>query len=192
MMNRHTKPFLFFIFLLTLGGFAYGQSIGKDSPVERKYDKFKDETELSTSIGPFFVKSTSPEYVLGIYLLTTFKGEKVPATAKYMLRFLTSSDNWQFLKGDRTLYAIVDGKRMTLGVMNRVDSAVNKGTTNEMLLMPITLKTMEFLANAKTIELKCNITEVELVPADIAQIRKFLEAVRPVKTSPAKPAGKKP
>lgn len=174
------KIFLTIIFCLILSGFVFAQS----SEVEKTYDKFKDKTSLKINIGMFLAKSGSGEHGMMMLVVTSYPGQKMPSNLSYSILLISASKKWKFLKSDLTLRAIIDEKRISMGIMKRADSDITGTGVTEILTLPTTLKEIEMLGNSKNIEMQLGGSEFSLGAEQIQHFTVFADAIKKETTVP--------
>lgn len=193
------KTLIFLIIFLALVP-AFGQSPSGVDALKAKakfqklkdliigYDKFKDQTMIATKPhnligsweGGMGIVVGSPQIALAVYVLSVFKGSNLAEPPeRYSLLFVSLGNRWNYIKGDNTLYLIVDGERQELEP-DAKDSEImrsafdGKVTTGETLGFIITRAELEKLANAKEIELRLGNTKPRKFKPE------FLERIRAI------------
>lgn len=155
--------------ILILGIGASGQT------VERNYDRFKDETNVSIVLGkkPMDANFNSLSLILG----TTFAGQIVPVDTPVTMSILTTSKEWKLLRADLTMRAIVDGERVTIGEFKRNYSEAVHGAVIEGASMRVTLETLRKLIGGQKVEFQFMGSESQATRAELDRIKEFVDAV---------------
>lgn len=141
----------------------------------KSYDKFKDKTTLTINIGTFLIKTRNTKHALDMLVVSEFEGSKMLLNPAVSLFFISASKEWQFLKSDLSLRALVDNKRVSLGLMKRADSDTYSGGVSEILSLPTNWKTLKNLGTAKIIEMQIGDSEFALSPEQIDRFNIFVE-----------------
>jgi len=135
-----------------------------------KYDKFKDQTTVFGKgynlIGgmeggaAIVFGGQKAAIVLTVQPVLVFKGATLDKTPEFVnLVFASSSKDWLYLKGDRTVYMLYDDKRIELKTIDW-DGDVNTGWASrdtpisEYLAYKISLSDLAAIASAKSVEIK--------------------------------------
>ena len=165
------KLFLCVVFIFSLAFLAQGQT---DSDVKKSYDKFKNITSMSLSIGYF----TPSGGVASWMVQAEYPGEQAPANPKIYLMLLSVNDDWKYLRKDLTVRTLLDEKRGILGKLTRAESSVQGGNATEILSMTITLKTLESLGNASSLEMQVVSDEFTFTKEQIEKFKTFADKLK--------------
>lgn len=142
-----------------------------------EYDRFKDQTWIK--VGPFAVVTEKPVRTLGMDASIVFSGEKQskPINTAF-LRFAAYSREWKFLDS-RSLYAIVDGERLSLGEGIR-DSRISSyaALLKEELSFLLPLEILSRFSEAKSVELRVGYFELKLKEEHQIAFRDLLSLLR--------------
>lgn len=138
--------------------------------VEKKYDRFKDETTLTAVI---FQKAMDADSGSVKWMLETkFAGEKATAEPKLLDMTLDiTSKNGRLI--DPTVRAIVDGERVTLGQLKK-SSTTYVGTVIEVAWLAVPIETVRKMANAKSVEMRAGDIEIDLSADGFAKVKALL------------------
>lgn len=143
--------------------------------VERNYDRFKDLTSITISLGKTPMDSNSNS--MSLSLTTEFTGQKVPDDPAAYLSLVVTSREWKLLRADLTLRAIVDDERITVGKFERNYSDVYRGATIEAATMRVPTSTLRKLVEAKNVEFQFMGSETMFSQAELDRMKLFLEAI---------------
>lgn len=163
---------LFFAAIFCL---AFGLMV--NAQVEKKYDRFKDETSVSVVLGriPMDANFNSLVWTLD----TKFSGQVVPADPVLTMYILISSKEWRFLRADLTMRGIIDGERMTIADFKRNYSETVRGAVMEGAGAIVSIDTLRRMAAAKKIEAQFMGGEMQATQWEQKQIQAFLDALKP-------------
>jgi len=179
-------PILVCVCLMCVGmGAAMGQDKRTDSTgqlIERKYDRFKDETTVKLKPQRIF-DSKSPRQVLEMSAKATFKGEKPTQWNEMVEMVFTSSAEKSPYYDSAELSFIIDGERVK-GAPADVGRSYNPEAPLAQDLKVakditafISLDALRKVASGKTVEMKLGSTELTLDTATLNNLRKFASAI---------------
>lgn len=165
-MNKIWLSITILVFGLTISG----------QTVERKYDRFKDKTEISIPLGKTGMDANFNS--LSLSLTAVVSGEVIPSDPPVFMSLVITSREWKLLRADLTLRAIVDGERITVGEFTRNYSNVYRGATMEGAIMPVTTATLRKLVDGKKVEFQFLGSETTFTQGEIDRIKMFLDALK--------------
>lgn len=157
--------------------------------IEVKYDRFGDTTALILTHrinalsdvvdlggGSYYVKpGASPLDVVRFHVIAVSKGKTITRNALITLALTSRSSNWIYLKQTNTLKMILNGaERVDLGVMDRMNSDVDRLGVTEQLAVTISLANLERLAKADKIEVQISSDEFEFSKDQISDLKEFV------------------
>jgi hypothetical protein len=154
------------------------------------YDKFKDQTTIYGKpynlIGgmeggaAIVFGGQKTAIVLTAQPVWIFKGRSLDKTPEAVnLVFASSSKDWLYLKGDRTVYVLYDDKRIELKAIDW-DGDVNSGWTSrdtpisEYLAYQISLNDLEAISSAKSVEIKLGEKPRKFKPELLQRLSSFV------------------
>jgi hypothetical protein len=157
---------------------AGGQTMPTDSTggqIERKYDRFKDQTTLR--LKPLLIRQIArPREELSLSVEATYKGEQPERPKDVRLIFDSVAERYLYYdKAD--VFFIVDGKRIDAGTADMMNAFPSPNLVKVTLALPVPLDTFTEIANGKEVELKLGPTELRLLEKDIAALRVFVNSV---------------
>jgi hypothetical protein len=150
--------------------------------VERKYDRFKDETIVKLK-PQRILDSKSPRQVLEMSAEVTFKGEQSSQQSDEVNIIFTSSAIEKLYRDPAELNFIIDGERVKgepaiAGRPFLLDVPLASDLkTAQTIRSSINLATLRKIANGKTVEMKLESTELTLDVTTLNNLRKFASAV---------------
>jgi hypothetical protein len=157
---------------------ADGQSMPVDSTdqqIERRYDRFKDQTTVSLK-SLLLRQIARPREELSLSVEATYKSQQ-PARPKEMrLIFDSVAEHYLYYDKAEALF-IVDGKRIDAGAAGMMNALPSPNLVKVTLALTLPFDTFVEIANAKGVELKLGPTELRLSEKDIASLRAFASAV---------------
>jgi hypothetical protein len=174
----HEDPMKTLLLIITLAISAFGQTT--NSGLNKKFDKFKDQTLISTSFLKLYPANSFSNDNLQIVMTAnvSFSGETLTADSElFHLHFITRSPSWRFLHShDLTLLA--DGKRIAGGTgIRRGD--INSGpgvSVSESLIYTLTRKDFQTIVDAKSVELQIGNFESKFSTADLLHLQLIMFA----------------
>ena len=148
-----------------------------DYPIETKYDRFDNKTSI---ILKYTRVQGETRDSLDMALLTAYEGEKLTAPIKDVaLSIASTSSDWRYLRGSRTLRVIADGERINLGEMERRNSTVGRGYVMEFMGVFISSDTLRKIANSKKVEMQLGSIEFELSKEMLGYMKDFAALLNP-------------
>jgi len=141
----------------------FSDKISAEYYLRQKYDKFKDIT--SQEIG---IKITS-SLTLGFASIS--EGKSISAPAEVILRIVSHSEDWEFLRNSRLIF-IADEEKIDLGDLER-DGTVGSGYVLEFLNTMIPAKTFLKIINSKTVQGQLFHIEFHLSEEQLEALRDF-------------------
>ena len=154
-----------------------------DGPVERQYDRFKDETTLTLK-PQRILDSSSPRQVIEMTIKTTFDGVRPKdLTDAIQITFTSAAEEEPDYNGE-SLHFTVDGERVKRYEL----SVLPPATTLKPALAPdlkksediyavISFPALYQIANGKKVEMKLGPTELTLDTKTLENLRKFSVAI---------------
>lgn len=143
------------------------------SDIKTEYDRFRDETTISTGRRSIDTKST---LILKVEAYCIHKGQTKASPEVMGLTFYSTSSHWKFLRNN-TLNAVVDGERIQFGEAAAKDSRLARYSgVNEVLDYELTPEQLRKLANATSIEMQLGSVEFQLKD-------KFIQALKDLNNS---------
>ncbi|MCG3144279.1 MAG: hypothetical protein HONDAALG_01689 [Gammaproteobacteria bacterium] len=159
------------------GGMA--QDKGKEtneSLIERKYDRFKDETMVK--LRPQKIREIAkPREELSLSVEAMHKGERAVRPKDVFLIFNSESEEYLYHNKAEVLF-IVDGKRIEAGQAYLMSASPTSNLEKVTLKLTISFDRFSEIANGKSVELRLRKTEVTLTGATMAAMRAFANAVK--------------
>ncbi len=149
--------------------------------IEIKYDKFKDQTTVS--LKPYYVQGTAPTLDptagLEIYAAFVYQGQTFSKRPDTVLFGIVSTSARDFLyEQGRGLIALVDGERVDLGQMERIDASYKKKAIVipdryyvETLAVSVPYDAFLKLTNGKTVEMQAGRREFKLKDEHLEALR---------------------
>lgn len=125
------------------------------------YDKFKDETLISTD-------SVRLDRTVLLAVKALQKGE----TINYYLVFRSSSQSWLFLRSHGLIF-LADGERVDLGNGSH-DGRVGRGSVTETMIYLIAKSDLEKMDKATSLEMKLGFLEATFKPGHRQGIKEIL------------------
>jgi hypothetical protein len=164
---------------------ALGQDKQTDSTgqlIERKYDRFKDETTVKLK-PQRILDSKSPRQVLEMSIEATFKGEQPKQQDEEVNIIFISSATDKLYRDPADLNFIIDGERVKGGpaiagrpyLLEKPLSPDLK--TGQRIRSSISFTTLRKIASSKVVEIKLESTELTLDSTSLSNLRKFASAV---------------
>jgi hypothetical protein len=167
--------------LITLGA---GQERGReekgaasvDQLIEKKYDRFKDETTVK--LKPQKIREIAkPREELSLSVEATYKGDRATRPKEVILVFDSSSEKYIY-HSETEVGFIVDGKRIDAGIAHeRSNLRRNPHSEETTLKLIIPFDIFAEIANGKNVEMRLRKTEVTFRPSTIAALRAFAKAI---------------
>jgi hypothetical protein len=157
--------------------------------IETKYDRFRNQTTVR--LEPYYVQGTAPKLdpLAGIEISAGFvyEGQTLTKHPDEVLFGIvsTSADGFRYDQ-DRGLIALVDGERVDLGQMDRVDASYKKKgivipDRYYVEVLAISMKYDVFLkiANAKVVEMQAGRREFKLRDEHLEALRDLASRMVP-------------
>jgi hypothetical protein len=178
------------LFFVTAFSFAAGQE-GKsggnsaksnEQAVEKKYDRFKDETVVSLK-SQRILDSKSPRQVIEMAIKATFKGARPENLTDTIEVTFTSSAVKQPSYHREELNFIVDGERVKGNELYVVSSDEPKPALapdlkgSQEITAGIGFEALRQIANGKKVEMQLGPTELTLAADTLGNLRRFAAAI---------------
>jgi hypothetical protein len=187
------RPILVFgLLFFTIGthSFAAGQdrrseesgTKSGEEAVERKYDRFKDETVVTLK-SQRILDSKSPRQVIEMTIKATFKGTTPENLTDTIEVTFTSSAEKQPSYHREELNFIVDGERVKGNELYVTTSYESKPALApdlkgaQEITAGIGFEALRQIANGKKVEVQLGPTELTLDPKTLGNLRKFASAI---------------
>ena len=143
--------------------------------IERKYDRFKDETTVR--LNPQLIRQIArPREELTLSAEATYKGERQIRPKDVKLIFGSIAEqNVYHDEADVTF--IVDGKRIKAGTAYMITALPSPNLVKVTLKLTLPFDTFLEIANGKDVEMQLGQTELKLAAKDIASLRVFASSL---------------
>lgn len=167
-----------------------------DPDINIKYDRFEDETLVTTKRLDFedlmqsgivngkvqVVHPDSPFFQFSLYGQFSYKGQQKTANFDSVyIMFVTTSDYQRFAR-NTNLNIIADGERIPLGALTRlleIERTYCDSCPKEKLFTSVSVKTLSKIANAKLVELRLGTIEFQLPDKHKEMLRKLIQSASP-------------
>jgi len=174
------KAFLLFIAVLSLAVGAYAK---QKQGITVEFDKFTGVARVTLNLGTLTLKK-APAY-LELKAVTAVDAHN-PRNPVSMLFITCNSEVWLFLGGVQTHW-LADGEPIDIyfqEISSSVDTPTAGGVwTNELLSAVVSQKTLEKIANAKTLEMEISLWQFAFKPEIIQRLKMFLDQVNALSSS---------
>lgn len=150
--------------------------------LETKYDRFKDETTISSLIGEY--RMDSQFRAISWSITATFTGQVAPSNPRIQLILTTTSKTALVGSSNPQLRAIVDGKRELVGDLKHI-AIPSRGVIIESASLWIDLATLRRWGTAKVVETQAGQFEWKFSDDGLARIKTFVETFEPLKPKPS-------
>jgi len=143
--------------------------------IEKKYDRFKDETTIK--LKPQKLREIAkPREELSLSVEATHKGERLVRPKEVMLIFNSVSENYIY-HDEADVFFIIDGKRIEAGAAYAKDDLLSPNLIKKTLTATVPLETFLAIANGKAVEMKLGRAELRLSDNVISALRAFSNAI---------------
>lgn len=185
------------LLILALAAIASAQT--QNFNITTKYDRFTDQTTVEVVIelipgvvdlggGSVYVPQGTGGKSAKLIVVGGIKGRDIEKSIPEVhIVFLSVSSDWLYLKTENTMRVILDGKdRLTIGTMKRVGSKVLRTGNRviEELDTGTSFPTIERLARGNKVEIQIGISEFELKPEHIQDLKKWIERFPTAQSKP--------
>jgi hypothetical protein len=157
------------IFLLSVSSLAQGVKPGEP---ETKYDKFKDETNITVVIQ---LSETSIEN-LSLTLGTSFSGKKPPSAPKDIISFFLSVNTRKQYSISHSWIILADEERIKLGD-GEYQGTGSSTKAAEVIFYSMSPENLRKIANAKKVEIQLGNKEFTLTESQVKNLKDFYERV---------------
>lgn len=157
------------------------RGIFEAEPYTVKYDRFTDETSVTTT-GMLLSHNAGGL----LYAIATFKhgGQELKAPPDAVWFVLQSqTQGWVFLQSALDLHLLVDGERLPLGEMERVGEVGRGGRVTETLMVLVPREDFERIAAADSVEGRVGRVEFSFREGQLPRWRSFAEYWSPSDSS---------
>lgn len=143
-------------------------------PIERRYDKFKDQTTVK--LKPQTIRQiTRPPEELSLSVEATYKGARATRPKNVDLLFESAAERYIYYnKAD--VFFVVDGKRIEAGTAYMTNAFPSPNLVKVKLKLTLSFDTFSEIAKGKEVELKIGPTEIRLAEKDLKSLRAFASA----------------
>ena len=139
--------------------------------IERKYDRFKDETTIK--LNPQLIQQIArPREELTLSAEATYKGEGRVRPKNVDLIFGSTAEH-NVYHDDADVDPRVDGKRIKAGTAYMITALPSPNLVKVTLKLTLSFDTFLEIANGKEVEMQLGQTELKLAEKDIASLRAF-------------------
>ncbi|MGH9840490.1 MAG: hypothetical protein ACREEM_17060 [Blastocatellia bacterium] len=146
-----------------------------ESLIEKKYDRFKDETTIK--LKPQKIREIAkPREELSLSAEATHKGERLVRPKEVYLIFDSVSENYLYHNKAEVVF-IVDGKRIEAGEAYLMKAFPTTDLEKVSLKLTVPFDRFSEVANGKSVELRLRKTEVALTGTTLAAIRAFASVI---------------
>ena len=143
--------------------------------VERKYDRFKDQT--TTTLKPIrLLQKESPREELSLSVESTTKGEGQGRPKEVVLLFTSEATRWRYYEEADAAF-VVDGKRIEAGKAYATDTLPGSRLIREKLKLTLPFEKFREIVGGKRVEMKLGPTELQLSAESLSSIRAFASCV---------------
>lgn len=143
--------------------------------IERKYDRFKDETTVK--LKPQKIREIArPREELSLSLEVIYKGERSGSPKEVVWVFDSVSEQYIYHDVAETVF-IVDGKRIETGNAYMATALPAPNLEKATLKLTTPFNMLSEIANGKLVEMRLRKTEVTLTASTLATMRAFAKAV---------------
>lgn len=164
--------------------FVAGQERGREGKgaasieqlIEKKYDRFKDETTVK--LKPQKIRETAqPKEELSLSVEAKYKGDR-PARPREVYMIFDSVSEQSLYHNDAEVMFIVDGKRIEVGEAYTVTTMpIYPNSRRAVLKLTAPFNLFSEIVNGEIVEMRLKKTEVTFTPSTIAALRAFVTAV---------------
>jgi hypothetical protein len=165
-----------FLVVITLSAMGQDRPAGITGPqIERKYDRFKDETTVK--LNPQQIQRISrPREELTLSVEATYKGERQVRPKDVNLIFGSMAEH-NVYHDEADVIFIIDGKRIKAGTAYMMTALPSPNLVKVTLKLTLPFDTFLEIANGKDVEMQLGQTELKLAEKDIASLRAFAGSV---------------
>jgi hypothetical protein len=143
-------------------------------PIERQYDKFKDQTIVRLKPQTLRQVARPPEE-LSLSVEASYKGEHAVRPKNVDLIFESAAERYIYYDKAEVAF-IVDGKRVEAGTAYMMNAFPSPNLVKVKLKLTIPFDTFTQLAKGKDVEMKIGPTEIKLAEKDLKALRAFASA----------------
>jgi hypothetical protein len=146
-----------------------------ESLIEKKYDRFKDETTVK--LKPQKIREIAkPREELSLSVEATHKGERAAQPKEVVLVFDSVSENYIYHRESEVAF-IIDGKRMNAGTALQMGGFPTPNLERATLKLTLPFDKFSEIAKSKSVELRLGKTEMTLTESALAAMRAFASAI---------------
>lgn len=143
-------------------------------PIERQYDKFKDQTTVR--LKPVTIRQiTRPPEELSLSVEATYKGERAARPKNVDLIFESAAERYIYYDKADVAF-IVDGKPVEAGTAYMMNAFPSPNLVKVKLKLTVPFETFTQVANGKDVAMKIGPTEIKLAEKDLKALRAFAGA----------------
>lgn len=135
--------------------------------IKVEYDKFKDQT--SVSLTPRLEAVGAKPNQLQVIFIS--KGTNIRVPTEVFWEFVSTSNDWQFLRISRASFLLDGAKRLSLDASQ--DGNVGRGYVIEFINLHIPLADFLSIVNAKKVECQVSVQEFSLSDEQLEALRDF-------------------
>jgi hypothetical protein len=147
------------------------QTDSTSQQIERKYDRFKDQTTVS--LKPQMISHvTRPREELSLSVEATYKGERPSRPKEVSLIFHSVAERYVYYDKADVVF-IVDSRRVEAGTAYMMNAMPSPNLVKVKLKLTLPFDTFRQIAGGKEVELKLGSTELKLKEKDLASLRAF-------------------
>lgn len=143
--------------------------------VDKKYDRFKDETTLK--LRPQRVLETAaPQEELDLSVEASHVGEQPARPAEIAFLFISTSEKWRYFEEAEILF-VIDGKHLEAGKAYATDTSSDGRSIKEKLKLTLPVEKFEEIISSKKVEMKIGPTYLQLEEKHLLALREFMACV---------------
>jgi len=143
-------------------------------PIERQYDRFKDQTAVR--LKPQTIRQVArPPEELSLSVEATCKGERAARPKTVDLIFESAAERYIYYDKADVAF-IVDGKRVEAGTAYMMNAFPSPNLVKVKLKLTIPFETFTQVAKGLEVEMKIGLTEIHLTEKDLKALRAFASA----------------
>lgn len=173
------KKLMMFAFLIsalaTTNGAAQDNKTICQQQVEKKYDKFKNETVATLKPQRVYEKA-SPKEELDLSVEVSYQGEQSAQPKEVALLFASLAEKRRYFEEAEILF-VIDGKRIEAGKAYATDTQPGGRSIKEKLRLVLPLEKLQEIISGKKVQMKLGSTEAQLEEAFLTTLRAFMSCV---------------